>query len=330
MRSDRILLTIRFAFANDRVLRSPWNRALRGKNMVDEDGQSPEITLIGVEKSKDGYLSYRIPLDRSFIEPITESVVASITATNTVTDQFDPDGDTEKTPFKAKSASDDIWDSAFMDSIDDYLNLPALDHSDFGAKKFFATVIVFRNDSGTWMLINKRDVERVGRRGFMGRFSEENRVTKIEYPVYIFSDKYHVIEHNDIFYVNNYNSFDALFRSPDDLKPKVTKMTERLSSVLTLTKGSADALIEIASRKKSIAKKLDSLNRHIDNIKPTPEKIKNALAILKRNVDDYFVEDDLSFTEENTEALLHILNEDLFRGLISGITYTADKKSADD
>lgn len=297
--------------------------------MADDDGERPEITLVGVEKTKDGYIAYRIPLDRSFIQPIAESALDSIAETDNVTDRFDPDSDPEKVPFKAESRGDDIWDNSFMDAVDNYLNLPALDSSDFGTKKFFATVVVFKNDSGTWMLINKRDVEHVGRRGFMGRFSKENRVTKVEYPVYVFSDNYHVIEHNKVFYVNNYFSFDTLFRSPDNLKPKVKKMTERLSSVLSLTTGSADTLIEIASRKRSVAKKLDSLNRHIDKINPTPDKVKNALNILKRNVDDYYVEDDLRFTEENTEALLRVLNEDLFRGLISGIAYTADRKSAE-
>jgi hypothetical protein len=189
---------------------------------------------------------------------------------------------------------------------------------------------VLVNETGTWMLISKRDVQHVGRRGFLGKFGAENRITKIEYPIYIFSDRYHVIEHNDKYYVNLYNSFDALFRTPSDPTPKVKKMTKRISSVLGLTSESAEKLIEIASKKKSIANKLDSLNRHIDKINPTPDKVRNALKILNKNDSVYFSGDNLNFTQENTEDLLRILNEDLFLGLISGLHYAADRKTTEE
>jgi hypothetical protein len=215
-----------------------------------------------------------------------------------------------------------------MDVVDQYNDLQAFDKDDFGTVKLWATVIVINGGDQAWCLIDKHGVTEVGQRGFKGRFGTENRITKVEYPVYLFTNRYHVIVHGPNYYVYNYNSFDALFRSPADAIPKVSKMVSRISSVLELNDGADKVLIEIAAKKKSIANKLDALTRHIDQIKPTPDKIKNALSILERNQEEYFVENQLNFTEDNTEALLRVLNEDFFRGLISNTVYTADRKTA--
>lgn len=202
----------------------------------------------------------------------------------------------------------------------------AADQLDFRSK-FYAVVVGGTKDRVTFLrktnpvmtTSTRRTIFQVGR----------GLLEQVEGPVFAFYDDFHIVLGSDWVAVLDQRPFEQLFRNLGLVDQHIQAWTKSITDHLPMASGSADALLEAARRDSRLWRKLKTIHQrgHLSTVQP------KALRAYAESMDvdpDAVLNsaDELIFDSATRFSVIHLLNEDLFRGELTKEIFEAQRKAA--
>lgn len=219
-------------------------------------------------------------------------------------------------------------DERFLKVLQAAEDLLVIDAKDLEARDLSIYGFAIGSPHERIVFIRRANPRRGLRRGkFLGRYSDSLR--RVEDPVFAFDGLIDLVVVGKRLVVLSQNAFSMLFRDQTELKKLVPKWGETLTSHFPVEEASLARLVSKAGRDSRHRQRLESIvsRGHLKGL--TKEGLQEAMEACELDPKKFFTSEGKLRVEEGDEAaLLYFLNEDLYRGLITGEQYRADKKAS--
>lgn len=162
---------------------------------------------------------------------------------------------------------------------------------------------------------------------FFGIYADVLKV--IHDPVFSFDGRIDLVVAGDRLVVLSQSAFAMLFRDQEALKGLISKWGDNLSEQIAIEQESLQYIVDKANRDSRQRQRLEAIvmKGHLQPLQA--ETVKTAMKTNEMDPDRFFDENDkLRFSEGDVDDVLYFLNEDLYRGMITGDPYRADKKAS--
>lgn len=164
-----------------------------------------------------------------------------------------------------------------------------------------------------------------------GRFAAVfggDHLSRIDGAVFQFEDSFDLVVTPEAVIVLSMGVYELLFRETEALTARIPRYISTIAGALPLAPGAEQDLQELAMKSPRLQGRLRSLSQrgYLPNV--TIEAI--IASARKQGVNpDRLVQDGcLILADDDPHLLLQVLNEDLYTGDLSGITYAVDRKTA--
>jgi hypothetical protein len=159
-------------------------------------------------------------------------------------------------------------------------------------------------------------------------FAYGDRLTRVTNPLLLLDDHFDLIILDGGIVVLNQRTFDLLFRDSDALAERYPVYAEAFSA-LGLSGDQLATLIDHCRRDIRFASRLRQIyeSGHLAANKITLEDVEAQIERLGLDRRRFFTDGRLDFSGSDAAALLKLLNDDLFVGELSTVTYEAGSKS---
>ena len=178
------------------------------------------------------------------------------------------------------------------------------------------------------ILFVRRTDPQLSHRG--GRFLaiRRERLTRIEGPVFSFSADFDFILGPSWAVVLKQRSFEVLFREIGLVEKHVSTWIEGITDYLSMSDSSIDSLREVALRDSRTWRRLRDIKRrgHLANI--ALEEVAGYAEKVGLDPDKVVVDGELIFDATKRFNFLHLLNEDLYEGPLTGKAFESQRKLA--
>lgn len=152
-------------------------------------------------------------------------------------------------------------------------------------------------------------------------------LSRLDDPVFVLESRFDVIVLPEGLAVLNGTPFEVLFRRAEEMEDRVDTWAGAISEYIPIAGDGLQKLLEASRRSVRLEKRLRSIydSGHLENV--TLDQLKAAAEDQGLDVASLFSKDGLVITEKtDTLTLLAFLNEDLFKGGLTGTKFAADRK----
>ena len=173
---------------------------------------------------------------------------------------------------------------------------------------------------------NPRLAHRAGRFLAIG----QERLTRIEGPVFSFSADFDFVLGQNWAVVIDQKSFEILFRQIGLVEQHVSTWIKGITEHLSMSAASIESLRKVALRDSRTWRRLRDIEHrgHLAHI--TLEQVAEYAGEVGLDSDKVVVNGELVFDPSDRFGFLHLLNEDLYKGLLTGQAFESQRKSAMD
>lgn len=207
-------------------------------------------------------------------------------------------------------------------------DLPKLTASELPAAElqFYALVIGDEAASRTvWIrLTNVRRGLKPDRKIFT---TLDDTLTKVLDPIFGFDDDLDLVAAGGQLAVLSQGSFKKLFRDNEQLAAQIPAWIAHITDHLPIVPAAEAILAEKSKKDSRVRNKLEAINfrGHLPNVPPAT--IRKAMRDYGLDAKRFFNQQNkLDFKEEDVSDLLKVLNEDLFKGLLTDAKFWASAK----
>jgi hypothetical protein len=199
------------------------------------------------------------------------------------------------------------------------------DKMPLGALQFYAAV--FTDGTGPHIsFVRKSDPHVSLRHGrILGVF--DGALTKLETPVFLFSESFDLIGSQDDVLAFRMSVFKFLLRDTEALQARVPLYISTIAQALPFGPGAEAALQALAAKSPRVLGKLSTLHErdYIHHI--TLDQVKSYIAVIGEDPARFIQDGKLVIDNSDPHMLLQLLCEDLFTGSLSGNKYAVDSKA---
>ena len=223
----------------------------------------------------------------------------------------------------------DLTQPTFAEALLTAEGLPVLTPQSIPAANLELYALTIGNTPGSRAAFVRRANPRRGLRAGRLLTSLSDTLTRIDEPVFGFDLNIDLIFVGERVHVLSQSAFRALFRDQEALAAQVPAWTGDLAGHLPISQAGLDRLAAKAVRDRRIASRLETIvNRgHLDGI--TSDRIRETMTQVGLDPDVLLTDaGELEFADEHIPTVLQFLNEDLFYGAITNVSFRADKKAA--
>ena len=163
-----------------------------------------------------------------------------------------------------------------------------------------------------------------------GRFSAiaQERLTRIEEPVFTFSPSFDFVLGPNWAAVLDQRSFEILFREIGLVKQRVSTWIKGITDHLPMSTSSIDSLREVALRDSRTWRRLRAIERRGHLADVTLDQVGAYAGEVGLDSATVVVNGELVFDPSERFGFLHLLNEDLYMGPLTGEGFESQRKSA--
>jgi hypothetical protein len=168
---------------------------------------------------------------------------------------------------------------------------------------------------GDRIALLKRSDPRIGYRGkrtFLAILDE--RLERLEGPTFAFYTSFDLVLGPEWALVVNQGEFERLFRDAGLVEAHIDEWVDGIQTYLPWGPGSIDALAEVARRDSRIWRRLREINRRGHLADVTIDQVRAYAFEMDLEIDHLIENDELRFDPDERFTILHLLNEDLFKG----------------
>lgn len=161
---------------------------------------------------------------------------------------------------------------------------------------------------------------------FFGYYPDVLRV--VDAPTFMFDGRIDLVIVGDRLVVLSQAAFAMIFRDTAELRGLVSKWGDSLRDQIEIESTSLEYLKNKANRDSRQRQRLEAIvqRRHLEKL--SPEDVKKAMEDNGMDTRRFFNDENkLSFSPDDVNEVLYFLNEDLYRGVLTGEQFRADKKA---
>lgn len=156
----------------------------------------------------------------------------------------------------------------------------------------------------------------------------QERLTRIEGPVFAFSADFDFVLGPRWAVVLHQRSFEMLFRQIGLVEQHVSTWIKGITDHLAMTESSVDSLREVALRDSRTWRRLRDIERRGHLAHVTLEQVATYAGEIGLDPAKVVVDGELVFDPAERFGFLHLLNEDLYKGPLTGEAFESQRKSA--
>ena len=164
-----------------------------------------------------------------------------------------------------------------------------------------------------------------GGRRWLAVFGE--RLEQLDTPAFAFYSSLDFVLASDWALVVNQIAFERLFRDAGLVEQHIAEWVQGLEQHLPWADGSVEALQEVAIRDSRVWRRLREIHRrgHLADVEIG--EIRDYAEEMDLDIENVVVDERLVFRPEDRFTILHLLNEDLFRGPLTDERFEAQRKT---
>lgn len=193
--------------------------------------------------------------------------------------------------------------------------------------QFYA--ITLGDEPGNRAVFLRRVNPRRGLRGGKLLTSYHDVLVAIDDPVFAFDEYIDVVFFGDRVYVLSQTAFMAIFRAQDSLMAQIPQWSAQLASHVPISVDGQERLTARAIRDSRLRVRLESIVKRGHLVDVPSKRIRKRMT--KLGLDQERLLDStgmLEMQDDDIPIVLQFLNEDLFPGALTGMSFRADKKAA--
>lgn len=237
---------------------------------------------------------------------------------------YDPDEDLGDSLYLTTSR-DDLLDAAVVGVLSKGDSLPAASEEDLRRTLFFYALLLGNGPLNRSAFVKKGNPIKLSSNDLIAVF--DGQLERITLPIFSFGPGYDVVATAEGVWAFNKTNFEGLFKETAVVLAKVDDWVEQLSRSIPIASSSK---VEFAGRLRAnsiLRRKVLGIlgSPHIARL--TASQIRSKMEFHGLDPEALMEGDELVFTREHEDDLLHLLNEDLFMGDFTGEQYAAGKKT---
>lgn len=155
----------------------------------------------------------------------------------------------------------------------------------------------------------------------------EERLTRLEEPAFAFYTSFEFVLAPSWALIVNQSAFEKVFRDAGLVEQHIHEWTEGIAQHLPWADGAVEALTEVALRDSRVWRRLREIHRRGHLAAVTIDQVREYAGRMELEVDQLVENDQLLFDPEERFSILHLLNEDLFRGPLTNERFEAQRKA---
>ena len=183
------------------------------------------------------------------------------------------------------------------------------------------------NDSDRILFVRRTNPRLPHKAGRFFAIARE-RLTRIEGPVFAFSADFDFVLGPNWAVVLDQRSFEVLFRQIGLVEQHVSTWIEGITDHLPMSTSSIDSLREVALRDSRTWRRLRDIQRRGHLAHVTLEQVGAYAGEVGLDSAKVVVNGELVFDPAERFGFLHLLNEDLYKGPLTGDAFESQRKSA--
>lgn len=217
---------------------------------------------------------------------------------------------------------------AFRSLVDDLGGIPQVTPADLDLTiKLYAVAVGDETDRVLFVRsTNPRLTHRAGRFWAIG----QERLTQIKGPVFSFSPDFHFVLGQNWAVVLDQRSFEMLFRQIGLVEQHVSTWISGITKYLPMSAASIESLQEVALRDSRTWRRLRDIERRGHLADVNLEQVAAYAGEVGLDSENVVVDGQLVFDPSDRFGFLHLLNEDLYKGRLTGQAFESQRKSAMD
>lgn len=236
---------------------------------------------------------------------------------------YDPDSPPEDDPQRT-APREEAYDADLLDVLSVGSSHPKADEADYSRRLICWAVVMGTGEDQTIYVHRSSPVQLASKPLIAGLFDDS--LARLTDHVLAFDPNFDLVITPEKLYILDHKDFEALFKDSDAVLARSKEWSEKLTTQLPSTEGSAAAVEAILRRNSVMRRKVTSILRrpYFEELKP--EILLDRLTQHGMDEEIHFPDGKLNFTEETIVALVRLLNEDLFRGDFSNEQFAASGK----
>ncbi len=174
----------------------------------------------------------------------------------------------------------------------------------------------------------KRSDPRIGYSGgrrFLAVLGE--RLERLVDPAFAFYSSFEFVLAEQWALIVNQGAFEKLFRDAGLVEQHIDQWVAGIEQHLPWGDGAVAALTEVAHRDSRVWRRLREINRRGHLAAVTIDQVREYADEMGLDEDGLIIDDRLVFDPDNRFSILHLLNEDLFRGPLTHERFEAQRKT---
>lgn len=153
------------------------------------------------------------------------------------------------------------------------------------------------------------------------------RLRELDEPAFAFHASFDFVLADDWALVSNQTAFERLFRDAGLIDQHIDGWVTGIGQHLPWAEGAVDDLREVAHRDSRVWRRLREINRRGHLVEVTIDQVREYAEQMDLPVDHLIEGDELTFDADDRFSILHLLNEDLFRGALTQERFEAQRKT---
>jgi len=215
--------------------------------------------------------------------------------------------------------------SAFRNLANDLLSIPKINPAELDLTiKLY--VVAIGNNSNRILFVRRTDPRMNHKGGKFLAFGQE-QLKVVEGPVFALSPDFDFILGSNWAVVLKQQSFEVLFREIGLVEQRISTWIKGITDFLPMGLTSIDNLREVALRDSRTWRCLrDIQNRgHLEGV--SLEEVAECASSIGLDTNKVIVDEKLVFDPDDRFSFLHLLNEDLYNGPLTGETFESQRKA---
>lgn len=227
-----------------------------------------------------------------------------------------------------------IYDDKTLDELGDFRSLthnlgaiPQIMPSELDLDVKFYGVSLGDDATDRILFVNRTNPQLTHKTGKFFVFARE-QITCIEGPVFAFSPDFDFLLGPTWAVVLNQKSFEILFRQINHVEKRISTWVRGITDHLPMSDSSIDSLKQIALQDSRTWRRLQDIERRGHLAHVTLDQVAEYASKVGLNPSEVVVNGELVFDPTKRFGFLHLLNEDLYKGHLTGEVFESQRKSA--
>ena len=217
---------------------------------------------------------------------------------------------------------------AFRGLVDDLGAIPQVAPAELDLTIKLYTVAV-GNDSDRVLFVRSTSPRLTHKAGRILAVRRE-RLVRVDGPVFAFSANFHLVLGSNWAVVLDQRPFEVLFRQIGLVEQHVSTWITGITDHLPMSTASIDKLREVAMRDSRTWRRLRDIERRGHLARVTLDQVAEYAGEVGLESDNVVVDGELVFNPSDRFSFLHLLNEDLYKGRLTGQAFESQRKSTMD